>query len=197
MIRLYAAALIAALLCLSAAPVKAATVSFVVAESGQGREGYSAVWEDGLMGAFYEAGHIVSAGDRLRVTAAESGFRAGAAAARTGDAAADAAGDAAESFPDAALRGFDEAVEGGAEYFVLAVLNYAANGGANGAAGGANAKAGPGTVSLRVFSGKPGADGRPRLIYRRDFDAGARTSPREEYARVREAATAILPRLRG
>ncbi|MDR1566869.1 MAG: hypothetical protein LBS48_06280 [Treponema sp.] len=86
-------------------PLSASMVSFLVIETGLQQETfageYSTLWEDGLMGVFFDAGHIVSNGTILRLEKTP-----------------------ARDIPDEALPDFAEASEGGAEYLVLILLDY-------------------------------------------------------------------------
>jgi hypothetical protein len=85
--------------------LQAATVSFLVVETGLPVESqaqqYSGLWESGLLDVFFESGHIVSNAPVLRLSEKVSG-----------------------DFPDAVKNDFNEAVEGGAEYFIIAFLDY-------------------------------------------------------------------------
>ncbi|MDR2617674.1 MAG: hypothetical protein LBC62_02280 [Treponema sp.] len=86
-------------------PLSASMVSFLVIETGLQQESfageYSTLWEDGLMGVFFDAGHIVSNGTILRLEKPP-----------------------VRDIPDEALSDFAEASEGGAEYLVLILLDY-------------------------------------------------------------------------
>jgi hypothetical protein len=137
-------------------------VSFLVVETGL-REGssageYSSLWEDGLMSCFFDAGHIVSNGNILRIEQ-----------------------DSAKELPDEAVSDFDDAVQGGAEFFVLVLLEY------NNGSGSLR----PATVSFRIFS-----TASRKMIYQRNFPAGTAASLREEYAYAIESGRAILPFLK-
>jgi hypothetical protein len=103
-------------------PLSAATVSFLVIETGlpteSGSNQYSGLWESGLLDVFFESGHIVSNAPVLRLDYAPG-----------------------EVFPEEAREALGEALEGGAEFFVIALLEYQQG------SGGFR----PGNVSLRVF----------------------------------------------
>jgi len=165
-----AAAFIAVLfLSLPVLPLGAAMVSFLVAETGSEKEhkDYSVLWEDRLMGAFFEAGHIVS--NSRRVMGADFSIPGG--------------DEAEEELPEAFRADFDAAAAGGAEFFVLAVLDYSSV-----------SRGGPLAVSLRVFSTL--YPGRPRLVYEEEVTTRAGVSQKEEAARALKAALALIPHLR-
>jgi hypothetical protein len=83
----------------------AATVSFMVIETGIREEiptvDSSRLWEYALLDVFFDTGHIVSNAPILRV-----------------------AEKPAKSLPDEARAPLNEALEGGAEFFIVAVLDY-------------------------------------------------------------------------
>jgi hypothetical protein len=146
---------------LLAFPLSASMVSFLVIETGLEPENnageYSSLWEDGLMGIFFDSGHIVSNGTVLRLEKKPT-----------------------KDFPDEALADFLEASEGGAEYMVMALLEYK----------NFNGKYRPSGVSLRIFSVSP-----KKLVYQQQFPTGASADLREEYIRAQEAARAIISHL--
>ena len=86
-------------------PASAAMVSFMVIETGIRPEAdtgeYSYAWEDGLMGTFFDAGHIVTNSTVLRMQNAP-----------------------AAGLPPEAQADFREAAEGWADFFVLVILEY-------------------------------------------------------------------------
>jgi hypothetical protein len=126
-------------------PLSASMVSFLVIETGLQPESsageYSSLWEDGLMGVFFDSGHIVSNGPVLRLEK-----------------------NPVKEFPDEIQADFLEAREGGAEYFIMALLEYRIDNG--------NYK--PSGVSVRVFSTSS-----RDLVYQQRFSAGAGTDLRE------------------
>jgi len=91
---------------LSASALYAANVSVLVMESGQSRESpgnqYPTLWENGLLDAFFDSGHIVTNAPIKKID-----------------------GKPSEGFPVEAERDFDNAQEGGMDYFVVAVIDYA------------------------------------------------------------------------
>jgi hypothetical protein len=94
-------------------PLGAANVSVQVIEAGipaeSGANQYSGLWESALLDVFFESGHIVSNAPVLRLDYMPE-----------------------EIFPDEARKGLDEAIEGGMNYFAIALLeyNYKSEGGA-------------------------------------------------------------------
>jgi hypothetical protein len=88
-----------------ALPLPAATVSFLVMETGVredlGSAGYSALWENSLLNVFFDAGHIVSNAPFVRLERSPE-----------------------EDFPPEAQAGLAEALGGGADFFVLVRLDY-------------------------------------------------------------------------
>jgi hypothetical protein len=113
------------------------TLSFLVIETGLGEEGphpaASLVWEDRLLADFFDAGHIVSNAPILRLPE-----------------------DPGTDFPGAAGEDFAEAAAGGADFFVMALLDY------QDAPDKGELK--PRRVSLRIFRVDP-----RELMYRRDY----------------------------
>jgi hypothetical protein len=142
-----------------ALPLSASMVSFLVVEEGV-RPGvqagdYSSAWEDGLMGAFFDAGHIVSNSPVLRI----------------------------EKLSDAVLPqevnvDYSEAYEGGADYFLLAVLEYRPQ----------DSK--PYAVCIKIFSTLS-----QRLIYEQRFPAGTGANPRDEYSKALETAKIVASQI--
>ena len=81
-----------------------ATVSFMVIETGLKEESTtesSRLWEDALLGVFFDTGHIVSNAPILRIAEKPQ-----------------------QNLPDEARVSLYEALEGGAEFFIVAVLDY-------------------------------------------------------------------------
>ena len=162
-----------ALCALLAVRLEAATVSFQVIETGLpeelGTSQHSGLWESGLLDVFFEAGHIVSNAPVLRL-----------------------ARKPAAKFPDEIQANFAEALEGGAEYFVLALLEYAVPPGAGGPPSGAalsNVQK-PRNISLRVFKTKP-----YKLLYEQQYADGASADLKEAYDSVKRAVRTLIPHL--
>lgn len=88
-------------------PLPAATVSFLVIETGLGSEGdhpaSSHAWENGLMNLFFDEGHIVSNAPMLRLQSVSQ-----------------------DKFPREAQGDFNDAREGGVDFFVVVLLSYKA-----------------------------------------------------------------------
>jgi hypothetical protein len=146
---------------LSAFPASAATISFLVVETGLA-EGTAAesssIWESGLMDVFFDAGHIVSNAPVLRLS-----------------------GEPDKPLPDEARGSFDEALEGGADFFVLALLEFQ----------GPRDNPKPRRVSLRLFTTRP-----CRFIYEEQVDGSPPAAQAEEFAAAQKAARTIVSRLR-
>jgi len=91
---------------IAAPTLYAANVSVLVMESGQSRESagtqYPYLWENGLMDAFFDSGHIVTNSPKIQID-----------------------GKLSEDFPAEAERDFDNAQEGGMDYFLIAIIDYA------------------------------------------------------------------------
>jgi hypothetical protein len=109
-------------------PLPAATVSFLVIETGlpqeMGHNVYSGLWESGLFDVFFEAGHIVSNAPIKRLDVKPQ-----------------------KSFPDEARGDLNEAADGGAKYFILVLLDYPQ--------AEANETPKPRNISLKVFQVSP------------------------------------------
>jgi hypothetical protein len=150
------------LLGLAGFPLHASMISFLVVETGlvEGNNAgeYSTLWEDSLMSAFFDAGHIVSNGSILRLEKSPS-----------------------KVFPDEVEDDYYEAAAGGADYFVLALLEYKNQ----------NGKYTPSGISVRIFTVES-----TELVYQQNFPAGTGASLREESTKAREAARAIIPHLK-
>jgi hypothetical protein len=143
-----------------ALPLSASMVSFLVVEEGvrPGNQSgdYSSAWEDGLMGAFFDLGHIVSNSPVLRI-----------------DKLTDA------EFPPELNVDYWDALEGGADYFLIAVLEYRPQDNR------------PSSVCIKVFSTLS-----QRLIFEQRFSAGTGANPRDEFSRAQEAARIVASQLR-
>jgi hypothetical protein len=87
-----------------ALPSGAATISIMIIETGgeETKTGKTAeFWETGMMNALFEAGHIVSNAPSARIPRTDGG-----------------------ELPAEARREFEEAAIGGADYFVVLLLDY-------------------------------------------------------------------------
>jgi hypothetical protein len=148
------------------ARAEAATVSFMVIETGlppeAGTSAHSGLWESGLMDVFFEAGHIVSNAPVLRLDRKPE-----------------------EAFPAAARPELSEAIEGGAEFFILAMLDYDAPAAAN--------IQKPRRISLRLFKTSPHT-----LLHEQQYtDTESAGGPDIEYDRLKRAARTLIPHLNG
>ena len=86
-------------------PLYAANISVMVIETGLNedieRDTYQNIWESSLLDVFFDAGHIVSNAPGMRLMEKPR-----------------------KEFPDEARVDLAEAVEGGIEYFIVAMLDY-------------------------------------------------------------------------
>ena len=92
------------LACVGFMSLGAATVSVVVVEAGlpseKGCTPSAAIWESGMMDVFYDAGHIVFNSPCFQITGVSG------------------------SLPEEVNNDFNEARTGGADFFVLVILNH-------------------------------------------------------------------------
>jgi hypothetical protein len=146
-------------------PVFTATISVLVIETGI-REGIpvtesSNLWETGLLDVFFDAGHIVSNAPRIRVNKNPN-----------------------KEIPDEA-RGFpEEAVRGGADFFILALLDYEGMATVNAP------KIKPLTVSLRLFRTNP-----YKLVYEQVYSGRTQSPGNDELTTIKGIARMLLPHL--
>jgi hypothetical protein len=86
-------------------PLCAANVSVLVIETGRPGENqnnqYTLLWENGLLDGFFEMGHIVSNSPIMQLVEKP-----------------------VEGFPVEAERDFDNAQQGGMDYFIITVVDY-------------------------------------------------------------------------
>jgi hypothetical protein len=147
-------------------PVSAYTVSFMVVETGlpegQGASGYSSFWESGLLDVFFDAGHIVSNAPILRLGAFP-----------------------AKQFPDEAAESLSGANAGGADYFVLALLDYRENGAPD-----TSPSPRPKQVFVRLFKTGPF-----RFVREEKFAGPLKTQTGDDFISAKQAAMKILPYL--
>lgn len=142
-------------------PLSSATLNFLVVEAvGEAGEGpspasfeSSALWEACLLDVFFEAGHVVSNSPILRLSGAAE-FPGGA--------------DPGGEFPRELRPGLEDAVLGGADYLILALLSYPP---------GADPKTKPEGVNLRIYSLKPAGGGSFKGFV---YEGGASLAPRED-----------------
>lgn len=145
-------------------PVWASTVSFLVIETGLGEESpaneSSTLWETALMDVFFDTGHIVSNAPVLRLPEKP-----------------------AQEFPEEARVDFNEALSGGAEFFIIALLDY------QGTSPGERPK--PRNVSLRIFRIRP-----YQVLFKQDYSGGVTVSAEEELAGAKSVARTITGHLK-
>jgi hypothetical protein len=140
----------------------AATVSIMIVETGRDTQadgGASGIWEGGMMDVFFDSGHIVSNAPALRTLP-----------------------DYDEALEDEVRRSLEEASRNGADYFVVARLDYSS----------AEAKGTqkPERVSLKLYKIQPYA-----VLYDKNLDADFLTY--ETLSNAKKAAMILAPYLRG
>ena len=152
----------AALLLLLAFPASASMVSFLVVETGLSEESaasqYSSLWEGGLMEVFFNAGHIVSNYPVARMEKRP-----------------------AKDISGSIESDFNEAAEGGADYFILGFLEYQLNG----------LTPLPVGISLKLYKTDT-----KELIFERNFPAGTGKNPNEEYQYAQNAGRIIISNIK-
>ncbi|GHT59635.1 hypothetical protein FACS1894109_15910 [Spirochaetia bacterium] len=145
-----------------ALPLHGATVSFLVVETGLREDAkaneYSTLWESSLMDVFFEGGHIVSNSPALRL-------------ARKSD----------KEFPDEALPDLGEAIDGGVNYFILAMLDFSSGNG--------NIMR-PGDISLRLYQTRP-----YQFLYEERYAGKNSNNLNDEFARIKQTVRRLLPHL--
>ena len=159
---------ISTLLWLSAVlPLSASMVSFLVIETGLRPEirgsSYANLWEDGLMGAFFDAGYIVSNSPAARVDNIPKG-----------------------AFPEEAEREFHEVTRGGADYFILVLLNYNPQGG----------PLKPQEAVIQIFKTGETSEISKNLIYEQRFPAGTGVNLKDEFTKVQDTARIITAQIK-
>jgi hypothetical protein len=105
---------------------------------------------------FFESGHIVTNAPSIRLD-----YTPG------------------EAFPEEALSFLDEALDGGAEYFITALLEFQATGQR------------PQRITLRLFKIQPF-----EMLYEQSYLSSNPRSSREENENIKRIARALLPHLR-
>ena len=149
-------AFIQALLLIAILQVNAASVSFLIIETGLS-EGmpisrHSTLWENSLMDVFFESGHIVSNAPRLRLQVAPG-----------------------EGLPIQAEMDFQDAVEGGMDYFIIAIISHPA----------------PNNVSLRLFSTES-----EEVLFEHNYTDVTTRSVREELEAVLDEVRVLAAHVR-
>jgi hypothetical protein len=144
-----------------ASSLPAATVSFLVIETGLredlGSSGYSAFWENSLLDVFFEAGHIVSNAPVMRLSRFPE-----------------------EDFPREALADLSDATDGGADFFILARLDYPFSG--------TEAEPAPRNIALRVYRTRPYG-----LVYEQRLEGLDPSAARDESARAKQFVRRLIP----
>lgn len=144
-------------------PLSGATITFLVIETGLPQDRpvleFSRLWESSLMDVFFDAGHIVSNAPIMQLQVKSAG-----------------------EFPDEAQGELKEAIAGGADFFILALLEY------QGMIEGAPQR--PQTISLKLFSTKP-----YRCVVEQQYPKTRSLSPAEELLEVKKAARTLLVHL--
>jgi len=133
----------------------AANVSVLIMESGQSRENtgnqYSALWENGLMDAFFDSGHIVTNSPKMQMK-----------------------GKTDNDFPAEAERDLRSAQDGGMDYFLIALIDYAAP-----------------LVSLRLFDVKS-----TKMVFEQKHAVTTFRNTKDESEKIKTAARVMAARLK-
>jgi hypothetical protein len=151
----------AVLMALLAFPASASMVSFMLVETGinpgaSSSGEHSRLWESGLMSVFFDSGFIVTSSPVAQM----------------------------QTMPAMGLSGeigemFNEAVEGGADYFVVGLLEYNAPASA------------PQRISIQIYDSNS-----RQLIYQQSFPAGTGRNDSEEFALAQHAGRLIISRIK-
>jgi hypothetical protein len=143
-----------------------ATVSFLVIETGLQKETpvfeSSRVWENALMDVFFDTGHIVSNSPILRLYTEDN----------------------QEGLPEQARSALEDALEGGADFFVLAMLDYQHPLKLLGK------EPKPQGISLRLFRTKPF-----KFLYSQDYSGQTEITVNDEFINAMSAVRTIISRL--
>ena len=145
-------------------PLSASMVSFMVIETGLHPEShggnYSTVWEDALMGVFFDEGFIVSNSPVMRMNRFPE-----------------------DVLPQEIQGDFFDAYRGGAEFFILVLLEFVAQGGL----------IRPHGALVRVLrTGEHTGD----LIYEQHIPAGTGTGIRDEFIRAQETGKILAAHIK-
>lgn len=151
------------LTCMGLMSLRAATVSVLVVEAGLppgAKSSISAsIWESGLMDAFFDAGHIVFNAPVMHIK------------------------EISGSLPPDVMRDFNEARLGGADFFVLVLLNYSGN-------NQEKLPEYPNEVLLKVFQVSTGS-----LLYETSITGWTKKTADEEFLIAKQNAGKLIPRL--
>jgi len=136
---------------------QAAMVSFLVIETGLGEDEikrqHTQQWENQLLDVFFEAGHIVCNAPIMRLERKP-----------------------AEDLPKEAKSDFNEAAEGGVDYFVIAQLDYSA--------GSLN----PSEISLRLYTFAP-----TKKVHEKKYAAKTYKTADDETNDLKKIARDLIP----
>jgi hypothetical protein len=151
---------------LLAVSAQGATVSFLVIETGLREETpifeSSKIWENALMDVFFDTGHIVSNAHILRLNS----------------------NDSREGLPSEAKDALGEALEGGADFFVLAMLDYQNPPKVLGE------EPQPRGISIRLFRTNPF-----KFVYAEDYSVQVKVTAKDEFIKAMSAARTVIARL--
>jgi hypothetical protein len=170
--------------------LSAATVSFLVVETGLAEESVrpqsSLLWENGFMDVFFDAGHIVSNAPIMRIPEKTT-----------------------EKLPDPVRSELDQARNGGADYFVMILLEYSGSVASGIPGSGESPVSDPASDSAAVPGGAKTSGGKPEKVYMRIFNVSnetlvyeiacagtARLDANEELIEVKRNAAKLVPQLK-
>jgi hypothetical protein len=161
-----------------ALPVSAANVNVVVVETGvSGAENTttgafeaSSLWENSFLDVFFEAGHIVSNSPVLRLGHLGAKDFPGRESPN-------------KEFPPELDIELEDAVAGGAEFFIIALLAYPP--------GAVDRRAKPEQVSLRIYTTRPYG-----FVYEGSSSLGAQAQPETEAERAKRLIRGLIPHLK-
>ena len=152
---------LAVLLVLLAFPASASMVSFLLVETGINESvastQYTSLWEGALMEAFFNAGHIVTNSPIVRM-----------------------AKQPAQDLSGPMKDDFNEAVDAGADYFILGFIEYVIQ----------KEKPVPVGVILKLYKGNS-----QKAVYEQHFPAGTGKNLNEEYQLAQDAGRIIVSHL--
>ena len=147
---------------LLAFPASALMVSILVVETGISEDvpsmPYAGLWEGGLMDAFFDAGHIVTNSPAFRLERKP-----------------------AQDLGVFVEDDYNEAIAGGAEYFVLCFLEYQRRGNSVRPVG----------IELKLYKTDSN-----RLVYQQSFPAGSGRNNNDEYQIARNAGRTVASQLK-
>ena len=145
--------------CLFLYRAEATTVSFLVIETGLEEDSpsrqHSGLWESGLLDEFFNAGFIVSNAPILRLDRKPS-----------------------VDLPNVLLGEVENAIEGGADFFIYAMLDYNSQ------------LQHPDNISLRMFRINP-----IRKIHEQNYSVRASSSLQEDFDNIKIIARGLVPHL--